>query len=110
MLLNVIMQHNATYVEQQTPKKTRVLHLKPQKKCAIFSCMDARLVNMLEPALGIERGDAVIIKNSGNYSCHSFDQSIVSMIIAIFELDIEEIFVVGHFHCGVVESNSTTPQ
>ena len=37
----------------------------PKKKLAILTCMDTRLVNFLEPALGIERGDAKIIKNAG---------------------------------------------
>lgn len=107
MLLDAIMQYNAIFIEQQPANNFLKSELKPQKKCAIFSCMDTRLVNMLESALGMDRGDAVIIKNSGNYTDNTFDQTIVSFIIAIFELNIEEIFVVGHFYCGVANSSST---
>ena len=39
----------------------------PQKKLAIVTCMDTRLVNFLEPALGITRGDVKVIKTAGNY-------------------------------------------
>lgn len=38
----------------------------PQKKLCIVTCMDTRLTNFLEPALGIGRGDAKIIRNAGN--------------------------------------------
>ena len=38
----------------------------PKKHLAIVTCMDTRLVNYLEPALGIKRGDAKIIKTVGN--------------------------------------------
>ena len=38
----------------------------PKKQLAIVTCMDTRLVNFLEPALGIERGDVKMIKVVGN--------------------------------------------
>ena len=39
----------------------------PKKKMAIFTCMDTRLTEILEPAMGIQRGDAKIIRTVGNY-------------------------------------------
>ena len=36
----------------------------PNRHLAIVTCMDTRLVDFLEPALGIRRGEAKIIKNN----------------------------------------------
>ena len=37
----------------------------PRKHLAVVTCMDTRLVSYLEPAMGIERGDAKFIKTAG---------------------------------------------
>ena len=37
----------------------------PSRSIAILTCMDTRLVDFLEPALGIKRGEAKVIKNAG---------------------------------------------
>lgn len=82
------------------------LSSKPNRRLAIFTCMDTRLVSFLEPALGIRRGEAKVIKNAGNSITASFDSTIRSLIVAIFELDVKEILVIGHLNCGMAESNS----
>lgn len=73
----------------------------PRRKLAIVTCMDTRLVDFLEPALGIGRGDAKVIKNAGNCVTGVFDNTIRSLLICIFELDVREILVVGHYECGM---------
>lgn len=78
----------------------------PRKKIAIFTCMDTRLVEFLEPALGIRREDAVVIKNAGNSVTGIFEATIRSLMIAIFELGIQEIMVIGHEDCGVAHSTA----
>ncbi|WP_371375197.1 beta-class carbonic anhydrase [Sporomusa aerivorans] len=78
----------------------------PRKKLAILTCMDTRLVEFLEPALGIKREDAVVIKNAGNSVTGSFEATIRSLVIAIFELGIQEIMVIGHEDCGVAHSTA----
>lgn len=78
----------------------------PRRKLAILTCMDTRLVDFLEPALGIKREDAVVIKNAGNSVTGSFEATIRSLVIAIFELGIEEIMVIGHEDCGVAHSTA----
>ncbi len=77
----------------------------PRKKLAILTCMDTRLVEFLEPALGIKREDAVVIKNAGNMVTGNFEATIRSLLIGIFELGIEEIMVIGHEDCGVAHSS-----
>ncbi|RKO65666.1 beta-class carbonic anhydrase [Desulfofundulus salinus] len=70
----------------------------PHRRLAILTCMDTRLVDMLEPALGLSRGDAKIIKNAGNL----LDEGALrSLVVAIYLLGVEEIIVVGHKDCGM---------
>ena len=78
----------------------------PKKKLAIFTCMDTRLTGLLEPALGIARGDAKVIKTVGNYLSGSLDSVIRSLMIAIYELGVEEIFVIGHYECGMAKTTA----
>lgn len=78
----------------------------PNRHLAIFTCMDTRLVDFLEPALGIERGQAKVIKNAGNTVTGPFNSTIRSLMVAIFELGIQEIMVIGHEDCGMSHSNS----
>ena len=62
MLLEDIMQANWKFTHEIRPE---VLDHHPQKHLAIVTCMDTRLVEILEPALGIHRGEAIEIKNAG---------------------------------------------
>lgn len=78
----------------------------PNRHLAIFTCMDTRLVDFLEPALGIKRGEAKVIKTAGNSVTGTFEATIRSLIVGIFELDVKEIMVIGHYDCGVAHSSS----
>ncbi len=78
----------------------------PKKKLAIVTCMDTRLVNFLEPALGLERGDVKMIKVVGNVVTGVFDSVIKSLMVAIYELGVEEIAVIGHEECGMAKTTS----
>ena len=78
----------------------------PRKKLAIFTCMDTRLTELLEPALGISRGDAKIIKTVGNYLSGDLDSVVRSLMIAIYELGVEEIAVIGHYECGMAKTTA----
>ncbi|MEN6412060.1 MAG: carbonic anhydrase [Veillonellales bacterium] len=78
----------------------------PKRQLAIFTCMDTRLVDFLEPALGIGRGEAKVIKNAGNSVTGMFEATIRSLVVAIFELNVNEVMVIGHLDCGVAHSSS----
>ena len=78
----------------------------PQKQLAIITCMDTRLVNFLEPALGIARGEAKVIKTAGNGVTGVFDGTIRSLLVCIYELGIKEIIVIGHHECGMAKTTS----
>lgn len=73
----------------------------PNKKLAILTCMDTRLTELLPAALGIRNGDAKIIKNAGGVTVHPYGSVVRSLLVAILELGVTEIMVVGHTDCGV---------
>lgn len=76
----------------------------PKKQLAIFTCMDTRLVDFLEPAMGLKRGDAKVIKNAGNIIVDPMAGAVIrSLVAGIFMLGVEEIFVIGHRDCGMAE-------
>ena len=66
--MNII--DNILQINNEFTSKIKINSLKkskyPQKKLAIISCMDTRLIDFLEPALGIHRGDAKIIKTGAD--------------------------------------------
>ena len=76
----------------------------PRRQLAIFTCMDTRLVDFLEPAVGIRREDAVVIKNAGNSITGPFETTIRSLLLAVFELGVKEILVIGHEDCGAAHA------
>mgnify|MGYP003591813910 CR=1 FL=1 len=78
----------------------------PNRHLAIVTCMDTRLVDFLEPALGIRRGEAKIIKNAGNTVTGPFEATIRSLMVGVFELGVKEIMVIGHHDCGIANTTS----
>lgn len=78
----------------------------PDKKIAIVTCMDTRLVELLPAALGFRNGDVKIIKNAGGTITNPFDSTMRSILVAVYELGVQEIMVIGHTGCGVQGMNS----
>ena len=72
----------------------------PDKKLAVLSCMDTRLSVLLQEALGLKNGDAKIIKNAGAVIPSPWDSAMRSLIVAVYELGVNEIMVVAHTTCG----------
>lgn len=77
----------------------------PDKKLAILSCMDTRLSVLLQEALGLKNGDAKIIKNAGALVPTAWDSAMRSLIVAVYELGVNEIMVVAHTNCGACHMN-----
>ena len=73
----------------------------PDKKIAIVTCMDTRLVELLPAALGLRNGDVKMIKNAGGTITNPFDSTMRSILVAVYELGVNEIMVIGHTGCGV---------
>lgn len=68
--------------------------------------MDTRLVELLPAALGLRNGDVKIIKNAGGTITNPFDSTIRSLLVAVYELGVNEIMVIGHTGCGVQGMNA----
>ena len=78
----------------------------PNKKVAILTCMDTRLVELLPAALGIKNGDVKMIKNAGGVVTNPFGSVIRSLLVGIIELGVTEVLVIGHTDCGVQHIDS----
>lgn len=73
------------------------LLIPPSKKLAIVACMDARLT--VENVLGLNTGDAHIIRNAGGIAT---DDAIRSLLISHELLGTEEFLVINHTDCGML--------
>ena len=73
----------------------------PKRGLAILSCMDARIIELLNQALGLKNGDAKMIKNAGALVTHPWGSVMRSLLVAVFELRCTEIMVVAHYDCGM---------
>ena len=73
------------------------LQMAPARKVAVLSCMDARVIP--SRILGLETGDAHIIKNAGGVVT---DDAIRSLAISQNLLGTEEIILIHHTDCGML--------
>jgi len=70
----------------------------PAQHLALLTCMDARI--HLAPALGLDIGDANIIRNAGG---RASDDAIRSLVISTELLGTNEIAVMHHTDCGMLK-------
>ena len=103
--LDMILKHNQEFVEKGNYIEF-VTNKFPEKKLAILSCMDTRMTKFLPDALGLENGDAKLIKNAGALVSHPWGSVMRSLLVAVFELKVEEIMVIAHYDCGMNGLNS----
>jgi carbonic anhydrase len=73
----------------------------PEKIMVIVTCMDTRLTELLPKAMNLKNGDAKIIKNAGAILTSPFGNIMRSILIALYELNAHEVFIVGHHECGM---------
>src|ERR1700738_1039597 len=73
------------------------LPMPPGRKLAVLACMDARL----DPnkILGLEEGDAHVIRNAGGVAT---DDAIRSLVISQRLLGTQEIILIHHTDCGML--------
>lgn len=98
-MIDQILEFNKKFVEEKSYEKY-LTDKYPKKKLAVLSCMDTRLSVLLTSALGLKNGDAKIIKNAGGVILSPFDSAMRSLIVAIYELGVEEVMVIHHSSCG----------
>ena len=89
-----LLERNAGYAEAFDKGD---LPLPPARKLAVLACMDARLD--VHGLLGLELGDAHVIRNAGGVVS---DDALRSLVISQRLLGTEEIILIHHTDCGML--------
>ncbi len=98
-MIDQIIEYNKEFVANKGYEQY-ITDKYPDKKLAVLSCMDTRLTELLPAALGLKNGDAKIIKNAGGLVISPFDSAMRSLVVAIYELGVQQVMVVAHSSCG----------
>lgn len=106
-MIEEILKFNDTFVSSGFYKHF-ASNKYPQKRLAILTSMDTRLVELLPAALGIHSGDVKLIKNAGGIISDPFDSTIRSLLIAILEYGVEEVMIIGNTDCLSTNLSSET--
>ncbi|MGE8203104.1 beta-class carbonic anhydrase [Heyndrickxia sp. NPDC080065] len=104
-LLNDILSYNEEFVSQKMYEDFSTTKF-PDKRLVIFTCMDTRLVELLHKATNTKNGDVKIVKNAGAIVSHPFGSIMRSLLVAVYELQADEVLVIGHHDCGMSSINS----
>lgn len=99
-VLNDILKFNENFVEEKQ-YEPYIAGKYPNKRYVILTCMDTRLVELLPKAMNIHNGDVKMVKSAGATVSHPFGGIMRSLLVAIYALQADEIFVVGHYDCGM---------
>ena len=70
-MIEELLAYNRKFVEEKRYEQYAASKY-PNKKIAILTCMDTRLVELLPAALGLRNGDVKIIKNAGGVVTNPF--------------------------------------
>ena len=99
-LLNEILSFNESFVEEK--KYEPFITTKyPDKRSVILSCMDTRLVELLPKAMNLRNGDVKIVKSAGAIVNHPFGGIMRSLLVAVYALKADEVYIIGHYDCGM---------
>src|SRR6185312_5159587 len=99
-ILSEILKFNETFVDEKQYEQYATTKF-PDKRIVILTCMDTRLTELLPKAMNLKNGDAKIIKSAGAVVTHPFGGIMRSIIIAVYELQADEVYIVGHHDCGM---------
>src|SRR5947209_12530206 len=109
MRIDEILAFNEHFVEQT---HLPTIGHTPRRQMAVVTCMDCRLVQMFEQALGLERGDVLELRTAGATISEEEREDgandlIRSLAGGIYLLGVREVAVIGHTQCGLAHANST---
>ena len=90
-----LVRNNASYAEAFDKQG---LPAAPGTRVAVVSCMDARID--VHKILGLEEGDAHVIRNAGGLVT---DDVIRSLVLSQRVLGTEEVIVMQHTGCGMLD-------
>lgn len=107
MHLEDMLKYNEQFVADKKYEKYKTDSI-PTKRMVVFTCMESRLVELLPKALNIQNGDVKMLKNAGAIIRKPFDSIMKSILVAVYELQAEEVTVIGHHDCGMSHINTDT--
>lgn len=99
-----ILAYNEQFVETKQYESYRTSRY-PNRKMVILTCMDTRLQELLTRSMNLQNGDAKVIRNAGAIVTQPFGNVMRSILVAVYELNAEEICVIGHHDCGMTGLN-----
>lgn len=104
--LEEIVKYNQYFVNEKrfTPFSTREHQEKP---VLILSCMDSRFIELIPEVMNLNIEAAKIIQNDGGRISHPFGSVMRSIIVSIYELNVNEIFVIGRNECDEKNTQSS---
>lgn len=100
-----VLEYNRQFVENKEYEAYRTNKF-PEKRIVVITCMDTRLTELLPKAMNFKNGDVKLIKNAGAIISQPFGSVMRSVLVAIYELQADEVFVVGHMDCGMASLNA----
>ncbi|MGE7696602.1 beta-class carbonic anhydrase [Lysinibacillus sp. NPDC094177] len=99
-MLQDILKFNEDFV-QEKKYEPFITTKYPDKRIVVLSCMDTRLVELLPKAMNLRNGDVKIVKSAGALVSHPFGAIMRSLLVAVYELQADEVYVIGHYDCGM---------
>lgn len=95
-VVDELLEGNQRYLAEKWDAADAERAAPPTKRLAVVACMDTRY--NVERVLGLQHGDAKIIRNAGNMVD---DGTLRSLIIAVHLLGVRHIAIMGHTKCGM---------
>ncbi|MCG3086946.1 beta-class carbonic anhydrase [Sporosarcina cyprini] len=99
-ILSEILEFNREFVNEKQYEQYETTKF-PDKRIVILTCMDTRLTELLPKAMNLKNGDAKIIKSAGAVVTHPFGGIMRSILVAVYELGADEVYIIGHHDCGM---------
>lgn len=99
-ILDNMLAFNEKFVEEKKYEEYETTKF-PNKKMVILTCMDTRLLELLPKAINVSNGDVKLVKNAGALIMHPFGSIMRSILVAVYELQASEVFIIGHYDCGM---------
>ncbi len=104
-LLLDVLEFNEKFVSEKQYEQYATTKF-PDKKIVILTCMDTRLTELLLKSMNFKNGDVKLIKNAGAVITHPFGSIMRSLLVAVYELQADEVFIIGHHDCGMSSINT----
>ncbi|WP_421383884.1 beta-class carbonic anhydrase [Bacillus salacetis] len=104
-LLNDILTFNEKFVSEKKYEDYITTKF-PDKRLVILTCMDTRLVELVTKAINMKNGDVKIVRNAGAVVSHPFGSIMRSLLVAVYQLQADEVLVIGHHDCGMSGMNA----